>query len=286
MAATPRLFSASLMLAAGLVSGSAIAAESYDNCTGFIESLPTVITTQGTWCLRRNLSTGITSGNAVTIAANNITIDCNDFKLGGLVAGDNSKAIGIYGKNRHNATVRHCNVRGFRHGIYLHGVGHLVEDNRFDNNLAEGIHVFGDTTQVLRNAVYDTGGLTGGRTAIGIMASGSIVGNTVSGLLADEPGRLVGIEAHGTGTQVRRNRIANISSTAAQGGAANAIVGIDLLDPDQRASGNQVVAGSTGAGSSEGIAAHDPSFCLDNTVGGFVAGIDSICTGPGNETLP
>jgi hypothetical protein len=31
--------------------GAASAAETYDNCTGFITSLPAVITRQGTWCM-------------------------------------------------------------------------------------------------------------------------------------------------------------------------------------------------------------------------------------------
>ncbi|HEY0661023.1 MAG TPA: hypothetical protein VGD21_06870 [Lysobacter sp.] len=60
------------------------AAESYDNCTGFIETLPATISTQGTWCLKHDVGTAITEGNAVTIAANNVTLDCNDFKIGGL----------------------------------------------------------------------------------------------------------------------------------------------------------------------------------------------------------
>jgi hypothetical protein len=51
----------------------ALAAESYDNCTGFIDPLPAVITTQGTWCLRKDLRTAVASGHAITIATNNVT---------------------------------------------------------------------------------------------------------------------------------------------------------------------------------------------------------------------
>src|SRR4249920_3466180 len=84
--------------------GSAHAAQSYDNCTGFITSLPAVITTQGTWCLKQDLATTVTSGSAITINTNNVTIDCNDFKLGGLGAGLATLANGIYSLNRVNAT--------------------------------------------------------------------------------------------------------------------------------------------------------------------------------------
>src|SRR5690606_27240382 len=43
--------------------GTVHAAQSYDSCTGFIESVPTTITTQGVWCFRKDLSTSVTSGN-------------------------------------------------------------------------------------------------------------------------------------------------------------------------------------------------------------------------------
>src|SRR5690606_27324125 len=99
--------------------------------------------------------------NAITIDANNVTIDCNSFKIGGLAAGNGSKANGIYTGDRQNATVRNCNIRGFYHGIDLRGAGHLVEDNRLDNNLSTGIFTDGDNNAVIRNRVYDTGGAIG-----------------------------------------------------------------------------------------------------------------------------
>src|SRR5687768_7416536 len=81
-----------LLLAAAAVPR-AYAAESYDYCPRVISSLPATISTQGTWCLKSNLSTGITTGNAITIATNNVTIDCNDYKLGRLPAGDATNAV-------------------------------------------------------------------------------------------------------------------------------------------------------------------------------------------------
>ena len=80
-----RLTCATALLA--VYASPALAAESYDNCTGYIESLPASISTQGTWCLRKDLATGMASGNAIEVKANNVVIDCNDFKIGGLAAG-------------------------------------------------------------------------------------------------------------------------------------------------------------------------------------------------------
>jgi len=142
------------------------AAESYDNCTGFVTSLPAVISTQGTWCFKQDLATSITNGNAITIAANNVTLDCNDFKLGGLAAGVGTHAYGIYGggygAGRSNITIRHCNVRGFYIGVYFEGTnggGHTIEDNRFESNTYFGLQVEGDGSVVRRNRIFDTDGV-------------------------------------------------------------------------------------------------------------------------------
>jgi hypothetical protein len=143
-------FAAPLVLAFGLLSLSSPspAAESYDNCTGFIDTLPATINTQGTWCLRKDISTAMASGMAITIAVHNVTIDCNDFKLGGLAAGTATEAVGIYADERNNITVRNCNVRGFMYGLGFIGAfasnggtsgGHVVEDSRFDGNANDSV---------------------------------------------------------------------------------------------------------------------------------------------------
>jgi len=106
-----------VVVASWLIPHPADAAQSYDNCTGFITSLPATISTQGTWCLNKDVSTAVTSGAAITIAANNVTLDCNDFKLGGLAAGLTTQAVGVYALDRFNISVRHCNIRGFYFGI-------------------------------------------------------------------------------------------------------------------------------------------------------------------------
>lgn len=163
------------------------AAQSYDNCTGFIDSLPATISTQGTWCLRADLTTATLSGNAITVATNNVTIDCNDFKLGGLAAGPSTQTIGIYADARENITIRRCNVRGFLRGTYLfNGVNHLVEDNRFDGNTYNGIFVKADRSVIRRNLVIATGASTISLPAYGIISSGSVdvLDNIINGVTA------------------------------------------------------------------------------------------------------
>jgi parallel beta-helix repeat protein len=267
------------ILAALFASHPAHAAESYDNCTGFIESLPTTVSTQGVWCLRHDLATAMSSGNAITIAGNNITVDCNGFKIGGLAAGSASLAEGINSNNRQNATVRHCNIRGFRYGIDLFGGGgHLVEDNRLDNNLEIGIVVQGDNNRVRRNAVYDTGGRIGSNTAYGIDASADIVDNTVSGLIVEQPnGLVIGIAATGPATRVSANVVSGLGTTATSGGSAYAVDGIYGFSTPISFQGNSVF----GPGTIGIFAANANSLCLGNTVSGFSTGFYS-CTASGN----
>ena len=169
------------------------AAEDYDNCAGYIDSLPAVIGTQGVWCLRHDLSTGMTSGAAISVNVNNVTIDCNDFKLGGLQAGAASETIGIHGSDRLNTTVRNCSVRGFKRGVFLQGLGgggHVVEDNRFDDNLYIAIQVEGDGSSVRRNHLYETGGSTTEVHAHGILAAGNmdVLDNTIGSVRAAAEG--------------------------------------------------------------------------------------------------
>jgi hypothetical protein len=250
------------------------AAQSYDNCGSFITSLPAVITTQGTWCLKQDLATAITSGNAITINTNNVTIDCNDFKLGGLSAGLATTANGIYASNRTNATVRHCNIRGFAYGVNFDGAssaGHLIEDNRFDGNTAVGIRVSGDGSTLQRNRIFDTGGSTAFADADGIIAVDAVdvLNNTVSGLTATEGGnghaygiqtqndagssingnRVRGLLADGTGVAIGiRNSAAGrvtMRGNELLGSAAVGSIGMDCFDADNSAKHNHIDAFAT-----------------------------------------
>src|SRR5688572_6057109 len=153
-----RLASTALLgaLALGGAWQNARAARSYDACTGYIDSLPATISTSGHWCLRKDLATGITQGTAITVAANNVTLDCNDFKLVGVTAGPNTLTHGIVASGRANTTVRNCVVRGFLVGLQLTGNGHVVEDNLLDANTDHGIWITGDDALIRRNRILDT----------------------------------------------------------------------------------------------------------------------------------
>jgi hypothetical protein len=262
------------------------AAESYDNCTGFIDSVPATISTQGTWCLRQDISTAITSGVAITIATNNVTIDCNDFKLGGLAAGAGTLAYGINASNRLNATVRHCNIRGFYIGLLLSGAaggGHTVEDNRFDGNTWIGLWTEGDGSVVRRNRVFDTGGSTSGLQPWGLLAynSADVLDNTVAGVAATSGGNGT---VHGitTSTNLDGRVVGNGVRGLVKDGTGIAY-GISNFSSNRLTLvGNHVVGdGSTGVGL---LCQGANDSATDNVISGFATGI-SICSDDGGNVV-
>ena len=170
-----------------------------------VTSLPATISTQGIYCLTGNLSTSQTSGNAITINANNVTLDLNGWKVGGQAAGTGTYAYGIYSAAA-NVTVKNGIVRGFLNGVVLTGRGATVQGITADQNTAVGIDVEGPGSVVQGNQVVDTGGSTIGSNvdAIGISVYGPgslIHNNLVSGLTATGSAGEFGISFLGAATQ-------------------------------------------------------------------------------------
>jgi parallel beta-helix repeat protein len=259
-----RLASAVLgvLLAGPLLVSPAHAADSYDGCTFEITSLPTTITTQGIWCLKGDLGTAMTSGDAITVAANNVTVDCNHFKIGGLAAGTGTLTVGINVASRASTTIRHCNVRGFRTGVYLTGAtGALVEDNQFESNTVTGILSDNASygTIIRGNRADDTGGSPTAIIVAGILAyndahvidnfvtgvagdgagntaatgiyiaygTGSTSGNRVSGLVPDGTGKATGVYSiFGDGHVVEDNYLIGFGSPAMTGVNCDTTVGV------------------------------------------------------------
>jgi hypothetical protein len=277
---------AAVALAAALsATPAARAARSYDNCTGFIDSVPATISTQGTWCLRKDLSTAVATGVAIAVNTNNVTIDCNDFKLGGLGAGFGTEAIGIEASARANITVRNCSIRGFQFGVRFLGAGsgHVVEDNRFDGNRRTAAYVEGTGNVIRRNTVLDTGGTTSNGFVVGLQAAGDadIVDNLVDGLTPAVPpgGPVAGILiAFPAASVVRGNHVLNID-----GGAVDAI-GIDFYNGTFADVGDNHLQIGTGGGlNSYGIRCSTfmSEIVAGNRIYGFGAGLQD-CQDDGN----
>jgi len=276
-----------LLLALLTAPRAAQAAESFDNCAGTIASLPAVISTPGTWCLNQNLSTSITSGNAIAITTNDVTLNCNDFAISGLNAGAGTIAYGVAATNRLNVTVQHCTIRGFYFGVSLSGgSGHTVEDNRFDGNTYVGMRVDGIRSAVQRNLVIDTGSSTVVANAFGISTNGSvdIVDNSVSGVIARAGGGgyVYGIiTATNTSGSIRGNRVRELlkdGSGVVYGIWNNTSGRIILRNNDLLANG---AAGTTGI-----RCANSTGSASDNMINGFVSGMPGCSNDGGNVISP
>lgn len=258
-------------------------AESYDNCTGFIDSVPAVITTQGTWCLRGDLSTSMTNGNAITINANNATVDCNDFKVGGLAAGTGTYAVGIHATNRLNVVVQHCNVRGFLMGVQLvgeSGGNYMVAHNRIESSTATGIHVGGDGSVVRDNLVRNTGGTTVYApfgTGISTYGSIDVLDNTVSGVSGDAGVEGISTVANTNGS-ISGNRVRGIVQTSVY-----QAIGIENYSPGRITLRNNDVSGN----GTRGITCFDEKArARGNLVNGFDIGLDSCGDAGDNDITP
>jgi len=262
-----------------------IAAESYANCTGFIDSVPATIATQGTWCLRKDVATGLATGTAIAVATNNVTIDCNGFKLGGLAAGADTETVGIKAYDRSNITVRNCTVRGFHYGGMFAGPGHLVEGNRFDANTYAGFSINGSSAIARGNLVVGTGGSTVSPGSIGIVAFDGIhlEDNTISGVApaAGSGGPAVGIRMFSGPGSIVGNRIRGLVPDGA--GIARGI--------QKSGSSPALIVGNdiAGAGDASGIGIECSDVrnrYRDNVVTGLGTGFTGCGSAGGNNHLP
>ena len=278
----------------------ALAAESYDNCTGVITSLPTVISSQGTWCLKQSLSTALTSGYAIEIATNNVTIDCNGFRISDTGAGTGTTMIGLHADSHVNLTVRNCSVNSFYVGLSFVGAsgGHLVEHNRVTNSTFAGISVHnlstGKNASVLRdNQVLYTGGSTVIANAYGIFTSQvvDVLENTVSGVTARAGG---GGSAYGiatvdndyaNGANISGNRVRDLKRDG--GGQSFGIIGtVSSAGSSRRVIIRDNDLGNGGTGST-GINCYDSTSVIrDNVVHDFTNATSICADGGGNVQTP
>lgn len=259
------------------------AAESYDSCNGVITSLPATISTQGVWCLKKNLVHSASTGAAITIAANNVTVDCNHFVVDATPGA--AEATGIAG-NILNATIHNCGIRGFQTGIDLLGGGHLVENNYLDRNRKEGIRAMGANNRVVGNRVFNMLGASGEfDTTYGIVASGDVIDNTVSGVFSGGGSWVYGINAIGGGAEISGNTVRGIM--LASGKSARAIF---PRSRGMKMRNNHVISAhsntqQTGTVAGHGVWGGVSRFCGDNTVAGFATNVSGGCEafgGPGN----
>ncbi len=269
---------------AGLAFAAAVstAAAEVQDCIA-ITALPAVITVQGVHCFKQDLATSMTSGRAITISTNNVIIDMNGFKLGGLAAGPNTLATAIYAQGRQNITSRNGAIRGFGTGIefstFIVGEnrGHLVENMRIESSRFTGISLQGLNSIIRNNIIYDTGGGIGTDAAaisLNQCTSCSVAGNVIGGVKESAAARGMFL-TQTSASVIRDNEIRNVDEGTER-------IGIDFSSGGRVAiERNSVINNTTGT---VGIRANGTSdACIENFVTGFTTRLTGCTFSEGNR---
>ena len=279
----------------------ALAANSYNNCdNNYIDAVPIVVSTSGTWCLRQDVITNAVQIRAIDIETNNVTIDCNGFGLSNLPAGPWTLSTGVLAWGYANITVRNCTIQGFAIGILITGsppgagrppgTGHLIESNRLMQNRSSGIDVVGFGSVIRGNVVAKTGGRPGGNQAWGIRALGGVdvVDNVVDGIAGDG---VTGFAPTGiwtsdfagfnpditsNGMRIAGNRVRNLTPRAT-GALGVGVFGTGIWVVD-----NLIAQASPVYGTSVGCGRGDARV-RDNIMKNYSTGIDTRCSDDGGN---
>ncbi len=261
------------------------------SCTE-IAVVPVIITVQGVYCFKSHIATS-TSATAIEIQTNNVTIDFNHFKLGGLAA-RGANGYGVYAENRKNITLRNANIRGFAIGVAFvdtssTGVdklsgGHIIENSRFDSNRFTGIDISGAGNSVRGNKIINTGGATNYSSATGILTRGpgvEIIDNHVHNTFSSTS-YAAGIRllSYSHAAQVLHNRVSESRSTVGDTYGIYHESGGNVLIQD-----NQIV--NTSVTGTTAINSRYAAQCLavNNTLMKFTTPIDTCTDGGGNTTF-
>lgn len=225
-------------LGLGLLALTALSINPAAACT-VIASVPAVLTQPGTYCLASDHTFAAAAGNAITIASDDVSIDCREHRIGstaGRIRGvdGSTLAVGIAAMNRSNITIRNCRIEGFYSGIRINEDGTLakrpagtvVESNRLLGNTQLGILVATNGSIVRDNVVRATGDNSLGLSTAGIRVRGSVdvQRNLVESVLdaADAPTDAFGIFAtDGQGGVIEDNRVRGITGGRSRVGIAS-----------------------------------------------------------------
>jgi len=198
-----------LLCVAAAMAGSSAGADETFYCNRYITTVPYVIRQPGHYCLIGNLTTAMASGVAITIAADFVWVDLNNYALDGSAAGLGTAARGIAEEGQKHVTVRNGTVRGFREGIFfgIPGSGAealTIEGIQADRNTREGISIEapGEDNVVRGNRISNTGGTTftnlTGITGLSVVGDVSVIDNEIVNTFSPPGNQAYGIIFSGT----------------------------------------------------------------------------------------
>jgi parallel beta-helix repeat protein len=214
-----------LLLLAALAAPAARAESS--SCT-VVASVPATLAAPGRYCLDQNWSLAITGGNAITITADDVDLDCNGHAIRTSAPAGNS-AFGVVVSGAYQrARVRNCTVDGFDYGLYLTGGGgHRLQDNVLLRNGSFGIWMDGGDNLIEGNRFAgQRGGATIYPTALKMTnypdrAAGNVIrGNTIADMRPEMPSNAgsAGMQlSYQEGTVIEDNVVTSVLSRTGNG---------------------------------------------------------------------
>ena len=178
--------------------GGSIARAETINCTA-VTTIPATISSPGVYCLTGDLDgTSVGNGQAITIDADNVTLDLKGHTLKGPTTLLNT---GIFVKDGHrNVTIRNGTVLAFDQQIRETGRGNVIEDMRLDGGYEYPIVSNGQGALIRRNFVVNF--RIGGIAVSG--AHSHVIDNDIA---CDSCSGFFGIEVAGENHFVVDNRI-------------------------------------------------------------------------------
>ncbi len=241
-----------------------------------ITALPFIITTQGVYCLKKNLNVNLSADGsaAITINSGNVTIDFNGFRVNNQAPLATNQALGVHAQDRKNITLRNGFIRGFYFGVWLEEIAtdasssHLVEGMKIADSGSYGIVVEGDQSVIRDNRVLATGG--GPVTfAYGIYLSrdddGIVSGNIVSGV--SETASNFGVRV----TNSIRVKVTGNEISGVNGNINNFAISLSSADQAIIARNRLLNDPATGTGGIVDSGGSENVACLDNEIGGHTA---------------
>jgi hypothetical protein len=202
-----------------------------------ISVIPTNLTVSGSYYLTANLTQAVDIA-AITLSANDLTIDLNGFAL----VGTNGTAVGITsdGFPRKNICIKNGTISNWRVGMLLFGNGNtLIDHVRVRGNTENGIHAIISVTitdchvtengyngillsaspSLIRDCVVSGNSLDG----IQVFGNTMIIGNQCIGF-SSLPSTNAGIRATSSGNRIDGNHIAYYGNGVLVSASGNLII--------------------------------------------------------------
>ena len=217
-----------------------------------------IISSSGSYYLTGNVTT---TKIAISVTADNVTIDLMGFSLVGPDSGTN---YGIYMISRSNVEIRNGTVRDFYMGIYEGnnlGNGHRVIDVRVISNTLRGINLIGKG-HVVKGCTVSDNGTSAASNVYGIYTG---LGRTVTGNTVNENGTSASGYVYGIGAESSSTVTGNMVYNNGDSATGSYIYGI-YVGLGSTVTGNTVNENGTSAsGDVYGIRTDSASTVTGNT---------------------